>query len=196
MGSWIQNLNFVPFIVNGLIKGEIEEPSGQYHGLICYESLICWGLNSNLEHFSCFYLYLGSCGESRLLISLCVWDRCDMADNDDDLGRSRRHGADDWGWSSTHRVLGGRTIGRSGNIVWGLYREQGDEERMFLGWASKPRSTSFPIWALKPAAPVWWFGPQNHHDGFLVYASKPSGQQFVGCAIKPTGGRHGTRVEI
>jgi hypothetical protein len=40
MGSWIQKLNFVSFIANELIKGEIEEPGGQYHGLICYESLI------------------------------------------------------------------------------------------------------------------------------------------------------------
>jgi hypothetical protein len=27
---------------------------------------------------------------------------------------------------------------------------------------------------------------QNHHDGFLVCASKPSGLRFVGCATKPT----------
>jgi hypothetical protein len=34
MESWIQNLNFVLFVVNALIKGEIEKPSGQYLGLI------------------------------------------------------------------------------------------------------------------------------------------------------------------
>jgi hypothetical protein len=34
MGSWIQNLNFVLFVVNELIKGEIEKPSGQFLGLI------------------------------------------------------------------------------------------------------------------------------------------------------------------
>jgi hypothetical protein len=39
MGSLIQNSNFVVFIVNGLIKWEIEKPSGQYLGLICDESL-------------------------------------------------------------------------------------------------------------------------------------------------------------
>jgi hypothetical protein len=32
--SWIQNSNFVLFVVNVLIKGEIEKPSGQYFGLI------------------------------------------------------------------------------------------------------------------------------------------------------------------
>jgi hypothetical protein len=34
MESWIQNLNFVLFVVNALIKGEIEKPSGSYLGLI------------------------------------------------------------------------------------------------------------------------------------------------------------------
>jgi hypothetical protein len=33
----------------------------------------------------------------------------------------------------TGRVLGGRTIGRSGDIMCGLYRAQGDEKREFLG---------------------------------------------------------------
>jgi hypothetical protein len=56
-----------------------------------------------------------------------------MAGSDDDLGRSRRPGAEDQRWSSTGRVLGGRTIGRSGDTVCGLYRAQGDEERKFLG---------------------------------------------------------------
>jgi hypothetical protein len=33
----------------------------------------------------------------------------------------------------TGLVLGGRTIGRSGDTVCGLYLAQGDEERGFLG---------------------------------------------------------------
>jgi hypothetical protein len=38
---------------------------------------------------------------------------------------------------------------------------------------------------------------QNHRDGFLVWASKPSRLQFVGCTIKSMEeGRRGTRVEI
>jgi hypothetical protein len=32
--SCIQNSNFVLFVINVLIKGEIEKPSGQYLGLI------------------------------------------------------------------------------------------------------------------------------------------------------------------
>jgi hypothetical protein len=55
--------------------------------------------------------YICSCEESCLLVSWCVGDRCDMVDSDEDLGRSKRPGAEDRGWSSTGRVLGGRTIG-------------------------------------------------------------------------------------
>jgi hypothetical protein len=32
--SWIQNSNFVPFLVSVLIRGEIEKPTCQYLGLI------------------------------------------------------------------------------------------------------------------------------------------------------------------
>jgi hypothetical protein len=54
----------------------------------------------------------------------------------------------------TGRVLGGRTTKRSGDAVCGLHREQGDEEHMFLGLASKPRSTVSPFLASKPVAMV------------------------------------------
>jgi hypothetical protein len=89
-----------------------------------------------------------------LLVSWCVCDMCDMAGSDEDLGRSRRPGVEDQGSSSTGRVLGGQTIGRSGDTVCGLHRAQGDEEPEFLNLASKPRSTSFPVWASKSVAPV------------------------------------------
>jgi hypothetical protein len=87
----------------------------------CDESLTCHSLNSNMGYFGCF-TPLCSCGESRLLVSWCVGDRCDMAGNDEDLDRSRRPSAEDRGWSSTCRVLGGQTIRRSGDAVCGLYR--------------------------------------------------------------------------
>jgi hypothetical protein len=58
MGSLIRDSNFVLFIVNGLIKGEIEKPRVQYLGLICDESLTCRGLNSNPGHFGSFTFIL------------------------------------------------------------------------------------------------------------------------------------------
>jgi hypothetical protein len=80
-----------------------------------------------------------------LLVSWCVGDRCDMAGNDEDHDRSRRLGAEDWGWLSIGRVLGGQTIRRSGDVVCGLHHAQGNKEGGFLSLASKRRSTSFSV---------------------------------------------------
>jgi hypothetical protein len=55
-----------------------------------------------------------------------------MACSDEDCGRSRRPGAEDWD-GHIGRVLGGQTIKRSGGAVCGLHRTHGDEERMFFG---------------------------------------------------------------
>jgi hypothetical protein len=66
-----------------------------------------------------------------------------MAGSDEYRGRSRRPSVEDRGWSGTGRVLGGRTIERLDDVVCSLYRAQGDEEREFLGLASKLRSTIF-----------------------------------------------------
>jgi hypothetical protein len=60
-------------------------------------------------------------GESCLLVSWCAGDRCDMAGSDDDHDRSRRHGAEDWGWPST------------------MHKET--MSACFSVWASKPTAT-------------------------------------------------------
>jgi hypothetical protein len=78
-----------------------------------------------------------------------------MAGSNEDRGRSRTLGAEDWRWSSTCRVLDGQTIRRSSDAVCILHHAQGDEERGFLGLASKPRLTGFSVWASKLAAAVW-----------------------------------------
>jgi hypothetical protein len=115
-----------------LTTNQDEKPSGQYLGLICDESLTCRGLNLNLEHFGSFTFILVSCGESRLLVSWCAGSRCDMTGNNENLGRSRRPGVEDRGWSSIGRVLGGRTIRRPGDTMCSLYHAQGDGEHMFF----------------------------------------------------------------
>jgi hypothetical protein len=56
-----------------------------------------------------------------------------MVGRDKDHGRNRRPGAEDRGWSNTCRVLGARTVGRSGDAVCGLHHARVDEEHMFLG---------------------------------------------------------------
>jgi hypothetical protein len=50
-----------------------------------------------------------------MLISWCVGDMCDMVGSEEDLGRSRRPGAEDRRWSSTGWVLS--MDGRSGGRV-------------------------------------------------------------------------------
>jgi hypothetical protein len=60
-----------------------------------------------------FFLTFSSFGESRLLVSWCAGDRCNMACSDMDRGTSRRPGAEDRGWShrSGTRVPDGREVG-------------------------------------------------------------------------------------
>jgi hypothetical protein len=84
-----------------------------------------------------------------------------------------------------------------------MHRARRDEEREFLGWASKLRSRFVSGLASKPLGrffPVWtqnrWrrlllFGVKTGGDSFLVWASKPCRLRFVGCATKPTGGCDG-----
>jgi hypothetical protein len=80
-----------------------------------------------------------------------------MTDSDKDCSRSRRHGAEDWVWSSTGQVLGGQTIERSGDAVCILHHAQGDHEHEFLGLTLKPRSTVYH-----------WFDFKTTGTGFLV----------------------------
>jgi hypothetical protein len=110
-----------------------------------------------------------------------------MVDSDEDLGRSRRPGAEDQGWSSTDRVLSGRTIGRSGDAGCGLYHTQGDEEHEFLV-SLKTKVDKFLGLGLKTSSCGLVIWPQNYCDGFLIWAPKPSWRWFVGCATKLTGG--------
>jgi hypothetical protein len=132
----------------------------------CDESLTCHGLKLNPGSFSC-PIHIGLCGESHLLVSWCVDDRCDMAGSDKDWDRSRRHGAEDQGWSSTCRVLSGWMIGRSGDTVCSLYHPQWDEERGFLGWASKPRLADFLVEPQNQGRGVSWLSFKIKVGGFL-----------------------------
>jgi hypothetical protein len=79
--------------------------------------------------------------------------------------------------------------------VCGLYRAQGDNERMFLGLASKPRSTvslssaSKPVatvspgLASKPVSTILVVWPQNHSLGFSYLGLKTDSS---GLVIWPT----------
>jgi hypothetical protein len=62
-----------------------------------------------------------------------------MAGSDEDHGGSRRPGAEDRGWSSTGRVLGGRMVKRSGDAMCSLHCVQGDEEHSFSWFGLKTK---------------------------------------------------------
>jgi hypothetical protein len=83
----------------------------------CDEKLTCLNLNFNSGNFDCS-TPIYSCGESCLLVSWCTSNMCGMTVSDDDRGSNRRPGVEDRGWSSTRQILGGRTIERSGFLVW------------------------------------------------------------------------------
>jgi hypothetical protein len=59
--------------------------------------MTCHGLNLNPGHFDSFTFIFVSRGESCLIVSWCAGDRCGMAGNDEEHGRSRRPGVDDQG---------------------------------------------------------------------------------------------------
>jgi hypothetical protein len=74
-------------------------------------------------------------------------------------------------------------IERSSDDVCGLHRAQGDEERRFLGLASKPRSMVSPGLASKPVATVLVVWHQNHSLGFSSLGLKTGS---CGLVIWPT----------
>jgi hypothetical protein len=63
-------------------------------------------------------------------------------------------------------------IERSGDAVCGWHRAQGDEERGFLGLASKPRSTVSPGLASKPVDIVLVVWLRNHSLRFSSLSLK------------------------
>jgi hypothetical protein len=66
---------------------------------MCDESLTCHDLNLNSGGFGGSTLHSILCGESRLLISWCADDMCDITDSDEDHDRSKKPGVEDHEWS-------------------------------------------------------------------------------------------------
>jgi hypothetical protein len=71
--------------------------------------------------FWCLYYYIFvSCGELCLLVWCCASDRCGMAGNDEDHGRTRKPNAKDQGWSSIGRILSGQMVESSVDAMCSL----------------------------------------------------------------------------
>jgi hypothetical protein len=144
------------------------------------------GLNSNPGRFRFVFLLSLFYSENRVCLSRGVqvagaaWRAMTRIMTEvGDLVQRTRDGR-------TCQILGGWVIERSVGVVCGLHRARGDEERGFLGLASKPRSTVSDSLASKAAATV---------SGGLAsklittisggLASKPAATISIGFASKP-----------
>jgi hypothetical protein len=86
----------------------------------------------------------------------------------------------------TGLVLGGRTIGRLRDAVFGVHYARGDEEREYLGRASKPRSTVCQWFGLKMTGTVFFgLAPKPVVLLFTSLASKPVATVFSSLTSKP-----------
>jgi hypothetical protein len=178
------NFKLCVLVVNRLIKGEIEKPSGQFLGLIVMShwlgeiwiqirdgSVVLPLSFVRLENRVCMsrgVQVAGAAWRAAMRIMVGVGDLMQRTEDD-----------------RTGQVLSGRTIKRLGDAVCGLHHARGDEERGFLGWASKLRLTVCQWFGLKTTGTVF-FGltsksvamvssiwPQNWWQRLLCWASKP-----------------------
>jgi hypothetical protein len=83
------------------------------------------------------------------------------------------------------RILSGRTIRRSGDVMCSLHRAWGDEEHLFFGWATKPRSTVCQWFGLKTTGTIGqWFGLKTGDDIFSRFGLKTGGGGFFSLSLK------------
>jgi hypothetical protein len=176
MGSCIRTSNFVPFVVNGLIKGEMKKPNGQLLDLIVMSHWLgeVWIQISDISvdlPLSLFHLENRVCLSHGMQVAGAAWWAATriVAGVGDLVQRT--------GNGRTYRVLGGRMIGRPNNVVCGLPRTHGEEECKFHGWASKPSSTVCQLFDLKTTGTV-----------FSDLASKSVATVSLGLASKPVVG--------
>jgi hypothetical protein len=179
------------------MKGEIEKSSGQFLGLIVMNHWLAevWIRIQDILIVLPLPLF---CLENRVCLSHGVqvigaawWASTRIMTWVGDLVQRTGDGR-------TDRVLGGWTIERSGDAVCGLHHARGDEERRFLGWASKASSTFCQWFGLKitgtvfsgltskPVAKVSLdLTSKFMVEGFLIWALKPAAQ-FGDLSLKIT----------
>jgi hypothetical protein len=161
------------FIINELIKGEIEKLSDRFLSLIAMSYWLgeiwiwIWDISVILP---LFFISLENlvCLFRDVQVTAMTWRAVmRIVTGVEHLVQRTRDGR-------TGRVLIGREIEISGGAVCGLHRARGDEEHMFLCWASKLRSTICE-----------WFGLKTTRTVFSDLASKPVATVFSGLATKP-----------
>jgi hypothetical protein len=163
MGFWIRISNFVLLLSTDSSRGRLRNQVVSFLVWLWWViDLTRFEFESGIVLFYFSFIFV-SFGESCLLVSWCTGGRCGMACSDEDRGRSRRHGAEERGWS--HR-LGTRWLG---GLHWhvktrstGFLVEPQNQGRWFVsGLASKPLGRFSLVWPQnqwRRFSPVW---PQN-----------------------------------
>jgi hypothetical protein len=110
-----------------------------------------------------------------------------MVNSDKDRGRSRRTDTEDRGWSSTGRVIGSRTIGRSGGRVTScavctVHVEM--RSASFLLETQNQDCRFVSGLALKPLRRVSWLNLKTKVDGFFGLDHKTGNSDLVIWASK------------
>jgi hypothetical protein len=184
MGSWIQTSNFMLFVINGLIKGEIEKLSGQFLGLIvmCHWLVEVWIQIWDISvilPLSLFHVENHVCLSRGVQVTGVAWQVATrIIAGVGDL--VQRIGDGHIGW-----VLDGRTIKRSCDAMYDLHHTWGDEERGFLGWVSKPWSMVYQWFGLKTTGTVCqWFDLKTTGTVCQWFDLKTTGTDYFGLASK------------
>jgi hypothetical protein len=133
-----------------------------------------------------------------LLVSWCAGGRCGMTCSDEDRGRSRRHGAEERGWShrSGTRWLLDREVEwccvrsapctwrRGARVSWLSFKTKVDG--LSVVWSQNHSDGFSSIWASKPMTTVCeWFGLKTTRTVYASLASKPVATVSIGLASKP-----------
>jgi hypothetical protein len=167
------NFKLCTFVINELIKGEIEKLSGQFLGLIMMSHWLgeLWIRIQDILvilPLSLFHVENHVCLSHGVQVAGAAW--CATTSIVAGVGDLVQRTGDD----RTGRVLGDRVIERLDGVVCGLHLSSGDEGRVFLGWASKTRSTV-----------CQWFDLKTTGMVFFGLTLKPVVTVSLGLASKP-----------
>jgi hypothetical protein len=133
-----------------------------------------------------------------LLVSWCAGGRCGMTYSDEDRGRSRRHDAEDRGWSqrSGTQWLRDREVGwccvwsapctwrREARVSWLSFKTKVDG--LSVVWPQNHSDGFSSVWTSKPMTTVCeWFGLKTTRTVYASLASKPVAMVSSGLTSKP-----------
>jgi hypothetical protein len=164
MGSWIRTLNFVLLLLMNSSRGRLRnQVVSSLVWLRWVIDLARFEFEFGIVLFYFSFIFV-SFDESCLLVSWCECGRCGMTCSDEDHGRSRRPGVEDWGWS------------HKSSTRWPSNREVWVAPCAVCTMHVKMRKAGFLV------------EPQKQGRRFVSgLASKPLGRFLIGLGLKTDG---------